>query len=163
MYKTMITTTIVLVLFAVTGGTAYASQEDGTHKDRRERSHGMTDGFSFPGMVSERMAERLELDEVQTQSVRNVMEAARPEFEALRERGKNLRVSIRDLDPEDPAYGALLQDLSADSGQVAADLVLLTGRVRADIHGILTPEQRDSLAEMIERFDGRRGRGPQAR
>ena len=81
----------------------------------------------------------------------------------LRERGRTLRSSIRELDPEDASYGAVLQDLSAATGQVAAELVLLTGRVRADIHGILTPEQQQSLAEMTARIDVRHERGRQAR
>jgi Spy/CpxP family protein refolding chaperone len=32
------------------------------------------------------MAERLELDETQRQSIQNIIEAAKPEFEALRDR-----------------------------------------------------------------------------
>jgi Spy/CpxP family protein refolding chaperone len=163
MYKSMKTTTFLLVLLAVTGGTVYAGQEDTGQKNHQERSPGLTEGHGLPGFIPERMIERLGLDDVQAQSVRNVMEAARPEFDALRERGRSLRASLRDLDPEEPSYGARLQDLSTDSAQVAADLVLLTGRVRAGIHAILTPEQRQSLADMAARFEGRRGRGPQVR
>lgn len=163
MYKAMITTTIVLAVLAVTGGVADAGQEGGAHNDRWERSHDEAAGHGLPGVISGRMAERLGLDDVQTQSVMNVMEAARPEFEALREQGRTLRKSIRDLDPGDSSYGVRLQDLSATSGQVATELVLLTGRVRADVHGILTPEQRQSFAEMAEKFESRRGRGPRAR
>ena len=43
-------------------------------------------GFDRPVMITERMAERLELDETQVQSIQNIIEAARPEFEALRDR-----------------------------------------------------------------------------
>ena len=159
MYK-MMTTTIVLIVLAVTGGMAAAGPQDSDHNDRWERSRDNTAGPGMPGVIAGRMAERLGLDDVQRQSVMNVMDAARPEFEALREQGKTLRQSIRDLDPGEPSYGVRLQDLSATSGQVAADLVLLTGRVRADVHAILTPEQRQSFAEMTAQFDGRRGKGP---
>ena len=43
-------------------------------------------GFDRPMMITERMAERLELDETQRQSIQNIIEAAKPEFEALRDR-----------------------------------------------------------------------------
>lgn len=43
-------------------------------------------GFNGPVLITERMAERLELDETQVQSIQNIIEAARPEFEALRDR-----------------------------------------------------------------------------
>jgi Spy/CpxP family protein refolding chaperone len=43
-------------------------------------------GFDGPMFISERMADRLELDETQRQSIQNILEAAKPEFDALRER-----------------------------------------------------------------------------
>jgi Spy/CpxP family protein refolding chaperone len=45
-------------------------------------------GFDGPMFISERMADRLELDDVQRAQVRNILEAAKPEFEALRDRVK---------------------------------------------------------------------------
>lgn len=46
------------------------------------------DGPRLPGaeLMRERMADRLELDDTQRQQIANILEAARPEFEALRER-----------------------------------------------------------------------------
>lgn len=43
-------------------------------------------GFDRSMMMTERMAERLELDETQVQSIQSIIEAAKPEFEALRNR-----------------------------------------------------------------------------
>ncbi len=42
--------------------------------------------FAGPAMISERMADRLELDDTQRQQVQNILDAARPEFVALRDR-----------------------------------------------------------------------------
>jgi Spy/CpxP family protein refolding chaperone len=42
--------------------------------------------FGMPGFVIERMAERLDLDETQRQEIENILLAAKPEFEALRDR-----------------------------------------------------------------------------
>jgi Spy/CpxP family protein refolding chaperone len=43
-------------------------------------------GLDGPMIVSERMADRLGLDDVQRESVKNILEAAKPEYEALRNR-----------------------------------------------------------------------------
>ena len=42
--------------------------------------------FGMPGFFIERMAERLDLDETQRQEIENILLAAKPEFEALRDR-----------------------------------------------------------------------------
>jgi Spy/CpxP family protein refolding chaperone len=43
-------------------------------------------GLDGPVMITERMANRLELDETQVKSINDIIEAAKPEFDALRER-----------------------------------------------------------------------------
>jgi Spy/CpxP family protein refolding chaperone len=43
-------------------------------------------GFDGPMIISERMADRLGLDDVQRESVKNILDAAKPEFDALRDR-----------------------------------------------------------------------------
>ena len=44
--------------------------------------------FGMPGFLIERMVERLDLDETQRQEIENILLAAKPEFEALRDRVK---------------------------------------------------------------------------
>lgn len=68
-------TALALLSMLAFASSAYAD-------DGPRRGHGM-DG---PVLISERMADRLGLDETQRQSVQNILDAARPEFEALRER-----------------------------------------------------------------------------
>jgi len=43
-------------------------------------------GFDGPMFISERMADRLGLDDTQKQSIQNILDAAKPEFQALRDR-----------------------------------------------------------------------------
>jgi len=52
-------------------------------------------GRAEPAVVSERMAERLGLDETQKSSIENILEAARPEFEALRAAHEELAERVR--------------------------------------------------------------------
>ena len=88
------------------------------------------------------------------------MQTAQPTFASLRERSRANRESFVALDVSDPDYGAKLQDLSAESGELAAELMLVAGRLRADVSAVLTDEQRQVLAE---RMAGLADRGPRAR
>ncbi len=114
-----------------------------------------------PERVVERITQHVELDETQEQTIRNILEAAKPEFEALRERGRTNFSAMRELDPSDPDYSAKLDDLSAENGQLVADGTRLIGRVRGEVHATLTPEQVAELEaagdRMRERFRKRRG------
>ena len=83
-----------------------------------------------PEEMLSRMTEMLDLDENQSQSIRNIVDAAKPQFDSLRERSRANRDALRDLDINDPDYNAKLQNLSAESGQLASEMTLLHGQVR---------------------------------
>jgi hypothetical protein len=93
------------------------------------------------------MKRRLELDEDQALKIGNILSAVDPESSALRERGMAVRESITKLDAGDKDYHARLQDLALESGEVATSMVMLLGRVRAELHVELSDEQRQKLAE----------------
>lgn len=134
-------------------GEAYAQDRHGRHGD----SFGPD-----PARLIERMARHLDLDETQEVQIQNILEAARPEFDALKEEGRETRTAMRALTPEDADYSAKLNDLAVRSGQLVTEGALLFGRVRAEVHAVLTPEQVAELAELMERRGGwsrgRRGR-----
>lgn len=109
-------------------------------------------GAGFPDEMLERMAEHLDLDETQRQSVQNIVAAAKPEFEALRERFKANREALRALDPADASYSVDLEAAAAENGRLATEATLLRSRVRAEIDTVLTEEQREQLALRKERF-----------
>ena len=75
---------LAFVTVAMLATIAYAGDNDGRPGPGR---HGGGPGFGIPdpGMMIGRMAEHLDLDDVQRESVKNIMEAAKPELEALRE------------------------------------------------------------------------------
>ena len=114
-----------------------------------------------PERIVDRMTRHVDLDETQEQTIRNILEAAKPEFEALRTRGKANMSAMRDLEPSDPDYSARLDDLSAENGQLVADGTRLVGRVRGEVYAVLTAEQIAELEaagdRMRERFRRRRG------
>lgn len=127
---------------------AQSQENDDTHKrgsHDRGMHHGGMRGFGDPERMLERMSRHLGLDDIQAQQVSNVFVAAKPEIEVLRDEFVNNRNAMRALDASDPDYDVELQNLSAANADLAAQMTLLHGRVRADIAAILTPEQLEML------------------
>ena len=117
-------------------------------------------GLAGPGLNIDRMAAHLELDETQRQSIENILEAARPEFQALRADFRANRQALDAIDPADADYSAAINDIAAENGRLATEGTLLMNRVRNEVHAVLTEEQRAKLAEGKQR---RRDAGGQRR
>ena len=154
---------IIAVLAALAASGNLLAQDDnapGYDRGKLAGGHrGPGPAFGDPAMMIERIASRLDLAETQRQSLSNIMEAARPEFAALREAARENREAVHALDIDDPDYGAALQNLAAKSGEHAAELTLLTGRVRGEVAAILTAEQRATLKTRKSRMGERRRHG----
>jgi len=126
------------------------------HRGDRHGSPGMGGFGPDPVFIVERLARHLDLDETQENRVSNILDAARPEFDALRDRGRSARENMKNLDPSDPDYSAALDNLAQESGDIMTEAALLFGRVRAEVHAVLTPEQVEELKAMTERWAERR-------
>jgi len=113
-------------------------------------------GRSGSGQLTEIMGDRLGLDDVQRQSVQNIHDAAKPEMDALRESMKANRTSMRALDANDPNRSSLLNQIALEKGQLVADGILLSDRVRGEVDAVLTDEQREKLAKARSNMDQRR-------
>jgi len=152
----------IIALFAIDGSANSQETEDGganrgerhkqMHRDRGER------GSMDAQRMIQGMARRLDLDDTQVEQMTNIVESARPEMESLRENGRENRKAMRELDVTDPDYGAKLQNLAAAKGELEVSSTELRGRLRADMHAILTPEQQQKMAEFRPN-DRHRGRG----
>lgn len=145
---------LALVSVAMLSMPAYA-EGDGGPGDRGPRAG---PGFGMPGMpgpemILGRMADRLGLDDTQRETLRNIMDAARPEFDALHEKAKANRDALASLD----AGSAEVQNIAISNGELATEATLLFARVRGEINAVLTEEQRAELAELRALRDERRG------
>lgn len=150
----------IIALFAIDGSANSQETDDGganrgerhkqMHRDRGER------GSMDAQRMIQGMARRLDLDDTQVEQMTNIVESARPEMESLRENGRENRKAMRELDVTDPDYGAKLQNLAAAKGELEVSSTELRGRLRADMHAILTPEQQQKMAEFRPN-DRRRG------
>lgn len=137
-------------------GSVLAETEDG-ERHRMHRGYGgmLHDGPDINRIV-EHMSRKLELNETQELAIRNIVDAVKPEAEALHEQAKVNREAIHALDVSDADYHAKLQNYASRNGELATQMTLLHGRVMAEVSAELTDEQRAKLSElrdgMRERF-----------
>lgn len=136
---------LAFVSVAMLSTIAYAGSNDGRPGPGR---HGGGPGFGMPdpGMMIGRMAERLDLDDAQRESVKNIMEAAKPELKALREQFRANQEALQALDAGDPE----IQNIAISNGELATEATLLFSRIRGEFHAVLTEEQLAKAAEMKE-------------
>lgn len=147
--------TLVTTLFLLLAGsaTSLAANAEGDHH------HGMHEGgppamrdFGDPERMLEHLTRALDLDDTQKARIDNIITAAKPEIDALRERTHDTFASMRELDPANSDYATRLQNLATENGQLATDATLLHGRLRAEIYAELTQEQRQQLMEREEQM-----------
>ncbi len=150
MIKKIVAVTLAVMMSTAAGTGAFAQDpesDEGEHQMRGERHRMRHDGFGDTARMLERMTRHLDLDDTQSQTIRNIIEASRPEIDALRERAQTARKAMHELDVDDPYYGNNLQNLSTQIGALTSEATLLHGRLRADVFAELTPEQRERAAE----------------
>lgn len=112
-------------------------------------------GPDNPALMLEHMADHLDLTDEQRISVENIIEAAKPEIDAIREQARANREAIRALDPTDPAYDVELNSIAVSNGELATTGTLLAVRVRNEVAAVLTDEQIAKLERGKERMKKR--------
>jgi Spy/CpxP family protein refolding chaperone len=155
MMRKIVAATTAAMLCTAAGGSAFA-QDAGGHEGKRHMrgpGHRMHhDEFGDPERMVEMMTRHLDLDEAQAQTMSSLLESAKPEIDALRERGEAARRAMHELDVSDPDYHTKLNNLSVEIGMLTSEATLLHGRLRAEVFALLTPEQQKLAAEGRERF-----------
>ena len=143
-----------IALLALVSLAAFSTNAVADPHGRQGALFGAGPGFGFggPGLMLEHMADHLDLDDAQREQVQNVLEAARPEMQALREQVRANREALQALDTSDPSYSTELNNIALSNGQLATEGTLLFTRVRTEINAILTDEQREKLARGKERM-----------
>lgn len=145
----------------LSAGTMTMAQDSDGHDNDRHRDRGRhmwRDGMDDPARMIERLGRHLELDEAQAVQLQNIVGAAKPELDRVRNSLDESRSAMRNLDPADPDYSVKLQNLSASVGDLAGQMTLLLGGIRADIHAVLTSEQIAMIEERKASFRHRGGR-----
>lgn len=164
--KRQLITALSVALLAATSGTAMAAQPEA--QDGYDRHHAKSrfhrgarhEAFDPQAMIRH-LERKLELDAKQQQEIDNILSAAKPQMDALRERAEANRKAMHELDAGDSNHEAKLNNLAAEKGAIVTEQAMLHGRLKADIHAVLTPEQRQELStrsgKIRDRFGGGRG------
>ena len=162
MIKKILAATTAAMMCTAAGTCAFAQEVDEQEGKPHIRGvgHRMNhDEFGDPSRMLKMMTRHLDLDDTQTQNIENILTAAKPEIDALRERAQATRKAMHELSVNDSTYGTDLQNLSTKIGALTSEATLLHGRLRADVFAQLTDEQRERAAEGRRRMSDRFGHG----
>jgi Spy/CpxP family protein refolding chaperone len=128
----------------------------GHHRAMKAMGPGGGPGSGMAGHLM-RGLYRLDLSDEQWDQIRSIMEEARPGIQEQREAIRTVREQLRDLDPaafDEATVRAIAKKLAAP----IEELAVLHQRVRAQVYSVLTPEQREELAQMRRQMEQRRQR-----
>jgi Spy/CpxP family protein refolding chaperone len=145
------------VLVFATGATLAGPRHDGArmvHAGEPGGEFGMGGGM-HPRMF-ERMASEMGLSDAQRQSIRGLYESARPAMQQRREQARANAELLRKTEPGDKDYQAVVARVSRTAGELAAAAVSDGAQLRAQVWGVLTPEQRVKVQELGEQRAQRR-------
>lgn len=92
----------------------------------------------------------LDITPEQRETVRAIIRAHQPRWRELRAQASAIRGTLTETSPDDPGYAAATQDASQSAATLAAELVTLVSQMRAEIHAVLTPDQRLQLRQRME-------------
>lgn len=116
---------------------------------------GADKGKGHYGMHMDRMAEKLELTDAQREQWKALHEAHHPRMQQLREAVREQHEALREVamgEFDEAAASAAARRL----GDLVAESALERARMHAQLHEVLTEEQRAKLAEYHE---GKHGKG----
>lgn len=146
--------TVVLTMtgLLLVAGATLVPAGDGQRGPKGMREHGPLGPLG-------RALHQLDLTDDQRAQVRTVLETARPDLQALRERLRTNREAFRESQSPTQVDEAAIRAHVAAQATIQADLAVAVARVRASVLALLTPGQLAELEQLRERGPTR-GHGP---
>ena len=102
------------------------------------------------------MLRRLDLSDAQRDQIREVMRSQSETMRTRAEAHRKAHDELRQLPMSDDYSEARVQALAAASGKAEAEMAELRARTARQLHQILTPEQRQELAQQSEQRKAKR-------
>jgi Spy/CpxP family protein refolding chaperone len=106
-------------------------------------------------MIMGRVARELNLTDQQKVEIKAIIEAERPRVEPLVRQLAATRRELREATANGQFDEAQVGALASRQGQTLAQLIVEKERVKSQVYGVLTPEQRAKAAEIINRIESR--------
>ncbi|GAV20782.1 periplasmic protein CpxP [Mariprofundus micogutta] len=100
----------------------------------------------------ERMADELNLTDQQRQQFKQIHRDNRGAGMIIRDAMQDNRDAMQKLDPGAKGYSKQVAKLADEKADLVKQMTVHRAEVRAEIHAILTPEQRTKAAELKKNF-----------
>lgn len=97
-----------------------------------------------------KMFDGLNLTDEQRQAISDLQQNYRPRWQDLRARAEAIRDAFSSVSPDDAGYAAATEKASRDTAELTGDVVTAMAQLRADMHAILTDEQRAQLQQQMQ-------------
>ena len=117
--------------------------ERGEHKGKYCNKHGKKSSGRMEYMIK-----HLDLSEQQAKQVRSIRENYQPKMQALREKMKENRKELREAMHADTIEQGKIKKLAQTMGELKTNKIMLRSEMRAEIHKVLTKEQREKMKSM---------------
>ncbi len=106
-----------------------------------------------------RASHRLNLSEAQQTALKEIFARHESELGPLMERARTERQALRAIVSADTLNEAALEEQAAKIAETTRELTIARAHLRADMKGILSPEQIDLLMQTRRQMAGRGPRG----
>jgi Spy/CpxP family protein refolding chaperone len=106
--------------------------------------------------------DRLDLTDTQVTALKEVIRLHQPELQPLMERSRVEREELRAIVAADQLDEAALEAQAAKIAETTKALTIASAHLRADLRGVLTPEQVDKLMQARHHMAERRQHGREA-
>ena len=121
------------------------------------RAFGNQDGHGLLRMLP-RLADKLDLTQGQQDQIQAIIDAGRPELEALRQQTQTARDAFRNLYPMGSFDDAAFRSQFESQAQLHVEMQLIGAEMASQAFAVLTPEQQQELLDLMDLFrDGRGG------
>jgi Spy/CpxP family protein refolding chaperone len=101
----------------------------------------------MPGGAWGSKMESLGITPEQKSAIHAILERHKPGIWDLAQRGRGIRERLSAVSPDDPGYAEATEQAAVSAAEIAAEGVKLLSEIRAEVHLVLTPEQRQQLRE----------------
>lgn len=95
-----------------------------------------------------RMADDLGLSAEQRQTITGLLDAARPQMQAMRESLRTNADKLHGTMPDDPNYATVVAQVSQAAGELASRMVTEGSQLRSQVYAVLNKEQKAKLPQI---------------
>jgi len=136
----------IVALLVLLAGTAYAAPGHDKHDGPFHRD---------PGKAIIKMADELKLTPEQKRQVAVILKDNREKSKSLREGMRTAAGHMGDVMMKSPGDEAAVRQAAKEMAKAGEELAVHTGKVKASIDAVLTPEQKAQLLAKKEHFKER--------